>query len=51
VPKDIAIYGYIFDVKSGMLKEVPDATTSGKATKVLYVMTAAGHGSGLTYKW
>jgi len=31
VPRDIAIYGYIFDVKSGMLKEVPDAMTIGKA--------------------
>jgi len=31
VPKDIAIYGYIFDVKSGQLKEVPDAMTIGKA--------------------
>jgi len=30
VPKDIAIYGYIFDVKTGMLKEVPDAMTIGK---------------------
>lgn len=31
VPKDIAIYGYIFDVKSGLLQEVPDATKIGKA--------------------
>lgn len=31
VPRDIAIYGYIFDVKSGLLKEVPDAMTIGKA--------------------
>jgi len=31
VPKDIAIYGYIYDVKSGQLKEVPDATAIGKA--------------------
>jgi carbonic anhydrase len=31
VPKDIAIYGYIFDVKTGLLKEVPDAMTIGKA--------------------
>jgi carbonic anhydrase len=31
VPKDIAIYGYIFDVKSGLLVEVPDATSIGKA--------------------
>jgi carbonic anhydrase len=31
VPGDIAIYGYIFDVKSGLLQEVPDATMIGKA--------------------
>lgn len=31
VPKNIAIYGYIFDVKSGLLQEVPDATKIGKA--------------------
>jgi len=31
VPKDIAIYGYIFDVKSGLLQEVPAATKIGKA--------------------
>jgi carbonic anhydrase len=27
----IAIYGYIYDVKSGKLEEVPEATTAGKA--------------------
>ena len=31
VPADIAIYGYIYDVKSGKLVEVPEATTVGKA--------------------
>jgi carbonic anhydrase len=32
VPHDIPIYGYIYDVKSGKLVEVPDATTVGKAS-------------------
>src|ERR1700756_5033406 len=32
VPKDIPIYGYIYDVKSGRLVEVPEATTAGKAS-------------------
>ena len=31
VPANIAIYGYIFDVKSGKLLEVPEATELGKA--------------------
>lgn len=31
VPKTIPIYGYIYDVKSGRLLEVPDATEAGKA--------------------
>jgi len=31
VPKGIPIYGYIFDVKSGNLVEVPAATAVGKA--------------------
>lgn len=31
VPKNIPIYGYIYDVKSGKLIEIPDATTAGKA--------------------
>jgi carbonic anhydrase len=31
VPKDIPIYGYIYDVKSGKLKEVTDATKIGRA--------------------
>lgn len=30
VPKDVAIYGYIYDVKSGRLIEVPEATEAGK---------------------
>lgn len=31
VPKTIPIYGYIYDVKSGRLVEVPEATKAGKA--------------------
>lgn len=31
VPKRIPIYGYIYDVKSGKLIEVPEATAIGKA--------------------
>jgi carbonic anhydrase len=31
VPNDIPIYGYIYDVKTGKLVEVPEATTVGKA--------------------
>ena len=31
VPKQIPIYGYIYDVKSGLLVEVPAATIAGKA--------------------
>ena len=31
VPDDIPIYGYIYDVKTGNLLEVPEATTAGKA--------------------
>ena len=30
VPSDIPIYGYIYDVKTGALIEVTDATTAGK---------------------
>ena len=30
VPKTIPIYGYIYDVKSGKLVEVPEATEAGK---------------------
>jgi carbonic anhydrase len=33
VPNDIPIYGYIYDVKSERLVEVPEATTAGKASK------------------
>ena len=32
VPGDIPIYGYIYDVKSGKLVEVPGATEAGRAT-------------------
>ncbi len=32
VPKEIPIYGYIYDVKTGKLIEVPEATTIGKAS-------------------
>ena len=32
VPNDIPIYCYIYDVKSGKLVEVPEATTAGKAS-------------------
>ena len=32
VPRDIPIYGYIYDVKTGRLIEVPKATQIGKAT-------------------
>ena len=31
VPNDIPIYGYIYDVKSGKLIEVPEASTAGMA--------------------
>jgi carbonic anhydrase len=31
VPKSIPIYGYIYDVKSGKLIEVPAATTAGRS--------------------
>ncbi len=30
VPADVPIYGYIYDVKSGRLIEVPAATKAGK---------------------
>ena len=32
VPKNIPIYGYIYDVKSGKLIEISDATKAGKAS-------------------
>ncbi|HUI22415.1 MAG TPA: carbonic anhydrase [Methylocella sp.] len=32
VPGNIPIYGYYFDVKTGRLVEVPEATAAGKAT-------------------
>ena len=31
VSNDIPIYGYIYDVKSGKLVEVPEATAAGKS--------------------
>ncbi len=31
VPNDIPIYGYIYDVQSGKLVEVPEATAAGKS--------------------
>jgi hypothetical protein len=31
VPRRILIYGYVYDVRSGRLLEVPDATTEGRA--------------------
>jgi carbonic anhydrase len=31
VPRDIPIYGYLYDVKTGQLVEVPEATRIGKA--------------------
>jgi carbonic anhydrase len=30
VPSNIPVYGYIYDVKSGKLIEVPEATAAGK---------------------
>jgi carbonic anhydrase len=32
VPNDIPIYGYIYEVKSGRLVEVHEATTAGKGS-------------------
>jgi carbonic anhydrase len=32
VPRDIPIYGYIYDVKSGRLLEAPDATSAGRTS-------------------
>ena len=31
VPNFIPVYGYIYDVKTGLLNEVPEATEIGKA--------------------
>ncbi|GAB4353159.1 MAG: hypothetical protein Kow006_18210 [Gammaproteobacteria bacterium] len=31
VPKNIPVYGYIYDCKTGRLVEVPEATAAGKA--------------------
>jgi carbonic anhydrase len=33
VPGDVTIYGYVFDVKSGRLVEVPEATAAGRPTR------------------
>jgi carbonic anhydrase len=33
VPKRIPIYGYLYDVKSGRLIEVPEATKAGKSSR------------------
>ncbi len=32
VPRSIAIYGYVYDVKTGELIEVPEATAAGRAS-------------------
>src|ERR1700682_5949053 len=32
VPNDIPIYGYIYDVKTGKLVQVPEATTAGRGS-------------------
>ncbi len=32
VPKSIPIYGYVYDVKTGRLEEIPEATRAGKAS-------------------
>ena len=32
VPRRIPIYGYVYDVKTGKLMEVPDATAAGRAS-------------------
>jgi carbonic anhydrase len=32
VPKNIPIYGYIYDVTTGQLVEIADATKAGKAS-------------------
>jgi carbonic anhydrase len=31
VPADIPIYGYLYDVKTGKLNEIAEATQAGKA--------------------
>ena len=32
VPAGIPIYGYVYDVKTGRLVEIPDATAAGRAS-------------------
>lgn len=34
VPTTIPVYGYIYDVKTGKLMEVEEATVAGKATSM-----------------
>ena len=31
VPKSIPVYGYLYDVKTGKLKEIVEATSAGRA--------------------
>jgi carbonic anhydrase len=31
VPRSIPIYGYLYDVKTGKLNEIPEATDAGRA--------------------
>jgi len=40
VPNDIPIYGYIYDVKSGKLREVPEATAAGGASSAVPILEA-----------
>jgi carbonic anhydrase len=42
VARDIPVYGYIYDVKSGRLVEVPEATSSG-ATEAARARAAGSH--------
>jgi len=30
VPKSIPVYGYLYDVRTGQLKEIAEATAAGK---------------------
>lgn len=40
VPGDIPIYGYIFDVRTGKLQEVPEATTIGAPVERMWLRAA-----------
>jgi len=31
VPKSIPVYGYLYEVKTGKLREIGEATTAGRA--------------------